>query len=78
MQTKPARKNSTLIVKHVSGKVISESHTPAKGHVIVCSKTGQATSRHSAILVVETKNERVRTIKEYEKQRDALRSVIAR
>ena len=78
MQTKPTRKNSTLIVKHVSGKVISESHTQAKGHVVVCSKTGHTTSKHSAILVVETKNERVRTIKEYEKQRNALRSVIAR
>ena len=78
MQTKPARKNSTLIMKHISRKVIGESHAPTKGHVIVCSKTGHATFKHSAILAVETKNERVRTIKEYEKQRAALRSVIGR
>lgn len=78
MQTKPARKNSKLIVKHVSGKVINESHTPIKGHVIVDSKTGRVASKCSAILVVETKNERMRTIREYEKQRDVLRSAIAR
>lgn len=78
MQTKPAQKNTKLIVKHVSGKVINESHTPIKGHVIVGSKTSHVAPKCSAILVVETKNERMRTIREYEKQRDVLRSAIAR
>lgn len=78
MQTKPARKGSKFIVKNVSGMVISESQTPIKGHMIADSKTGRAKSKCSAILVVETKNERMRTIREYEKQRDMLRSAIAR
>ena len=78
MQTKPARKSSKLIVKNVSGMVIRESQTPIKGHMIADSKTDRAKFKCSAILVVETKNERMRTIREYEKQRDMLRSAIAR
>lgn len=78
MQTKPARKSPKLIVKNVSGMVISESHTPIKGNMIADSKTSRAKTKCSAILVVETKKERMRTIREYEKQRDMLRSAIAR
>ena len=83
MQTKSARKsskrkNSRLIVKNVSGRVNSELHAPIKGQVKADSKTGLAKSKCSAILIVETKNERMRTIREYEKQRDILRNVIAR
>lgn len=65
-------------MKNGSGMVISESRTPIRGQVTANSKTGHVESRCSAILAVETKNERMRTIKEYEKQRDILRNAIAR
>lgn len=78
MQTKSAQKNSKIIVKHTSGRVINEPHIPSKGRIVVDSKIGYVAPKCSAILAVETKNERKRTIREYEKQRDILRSVIAR
>ena len=78
MQNKAGRKNSTIMVKHTSRKMINKLDNPIKGRMKVDSKVGCLTSSCSAILVVETKNERLRTIREYEKQRDALRSVIER
>ena len=78
MQIKPARKNSTLFVKRVSGEIINKSHAPIEGYVVAGAPKDRSLSKCSAILVVETKNERKRTIKEYEKQRDVLRNVIAR
>ena len=44
----------------------------------VREKEQNCTVKYSAILVVETKEERIQTIKEYEKQRDILRKEIAR
>lgn len=78
MQTKLAQKSSKLIMKNTTGMVAGESHAPIKRQVITDSKTDHAKSKYSAILVVETKNERIRTIREYEKQRDLLRNAIAR
>ena len=78
MQTKPARKNTEFFVKNASGRSINEHKTPITGQIIIEAKTGRVGSRCSAILIVETKNERVRTLREYEKQRNALRSAIAR
>lgn len=78
MQIKPARKKSTLFVKCVSGEIINKSHAPIEGHVVAGAPKDRSLSKCPAILVVETKNERKRTIKEYEKQRDVLRSVITR
>ena len=78
MKNKHSRKNSTLMVKHVSIQVIKESHSPIKDRVIASSRVAHTTPKGSEILVVETKKERTRTIKEYEKQRDIIRSVIAR
>ena len=40
--------------------------------------TSNAKSKCSAILVIETKEERIRTIKEYEKERSIIRSMFVR
>lgn len=78
MQMKHRQKKSAFVVKNTSGKIINESDAPIKIHVKVSSRAGRVTPQYSAILAVETKNERMRTVRDYEKQRDALRSAIAR
>lgn len=76
MPKKTACNKPNIIVKRVSGKIISESNNTNKAYWITGAEASHAPRNFSAILVVESKNERMRTIREYEKQRDIVRNTI--
>lgn len=80
MRSKSVRKKKRIVAAQAQALQgdFGESCDLAKMCVVVEKKQGRVEPCRSAILVIETKKERMRTIREYEKQRDSIRSIIAR
>lgn len=78
MQARTAPKRGKRLVKLIYKGKTNKASFPLCGEASCAVKRKPSSSNCSAILAVETKNERVRTIKAYEKQRSILHSAIFR